>query len=126
MVFVKTKRKADFLATYLSEDGLPTTSIHGDRLLREREEALDDFKRGTMPILVATAVAARGLDIKDVMHVVNYDMPDEVEEYVHRYGTCRILLLHFFNTFFLGSVVLVEWVIPDDPPVFLITTKMEL
>ena len=84
LVFVKTKRNADFLATYLSEEGLPTTSIHGDRLQREREEALDDFKRGKMPILVATAVAARGLDIKDVMHVVNYDMPDEVEEYVHR------------------------------------------
>ena len=84
LVFVKTKRNADFLATLLSEEGLPTTSIHGDRLQREREEALDDFKRGKMPILVATAVAARGLDIKDVMHVVNYDMPDEVEEYVHR------------------------------------------
>ena len=68
----------------LCDAGLPTTSIHGDRLQREREEALDDFKRGSKPILVATAVAARGLDIKDVMHVVNFDMPDEVEEYVHR------------------------------------------
>jgi len=86
LVFVKTKRNADFLATYLSEEGFPTTSIHGDRLQREREEALDEFKQGRMPILVATAVAARGLDIKDVMHVVNYDMPDEVEEYVHRIG----------------------------------------
>jgi len=86
LVFVKTKRNADFLATYLSEEGFPTTSIHGDRLQREREQALDDFKIGKMPILVATAVAARGLDIKDVMHVVNYDMPDEVEEYVHRIG----------------------------------------
>jgi len=86
LIFVKTKRNADFLATYLSEEGLPTTSIHGDRLQREREEALQDFKQGRMPILVATAVAARGLDIKDVMHVVNYDMPDEVEEYVHRIG----------------------------------------
>jgi len=86
LIFVKTKRNADFLATLLSDEGLPTTSIHGDRLQREREEALDDFKRGKMPILVATAVAARGLDIRDVMHVVNYDMPDEVEEYVHRIG----------------------------------------
>jgi len=86
LVFVKHKRNADFLASYLSEEGLPTTSIHGDRLQREREEALDDFRRGKMPILVATAVAARGLDIRDVMHVVNYDMPDEVEEYVHRIG----------------------------------------
>merc|ERR1719470_638274 len=88
LIFVQTKKNADFLASHLSQEGLPTTSIHGDRLQREREkeEALDDFKRGKMPILVATAVAARGLDIKDVMHVVNYDMPDEVEEYVHRIG----------------------------------------
>ena len=84
LVFVKTKRNADFLASLLCDEGLDTTSIHGDRLQREREEALDDFKSGRRPILVATAVAARGLDIKDVMHVVNYDMPDEVEEYVHR------------------------------------------
>jgi len=86
LVFVKTKRNADFLASLLCDEGLDTTSIHGDRLQREREEALDDFKSGRRPILVATAVAARGLDIKDVMHVVNYDMPDEVEEYVHRIG----------------------------------------
>merc|ERR1719220_2016814 len=86
LVFVKTKRNADFLATYLCGEGLPTTSIHGDRLQREREEALDDFRRGKMPILVATGVASRGLDIKDVMHVVNYDMPDDVDEYIHRIG----------------------------------------
>merc|ERR1719351_268159 len=86
LVFVKTKRNADFLATFLSEEGLPTTSIHGDRLQREREEALNDFKTGRMPILVATAVAARGLDIKDVAHVVNFDMPKDVDEYVHRIG----------------------------------------
>ena len=65
---------------------MPTTSIHGDRLQREREEALYDFCVGTMPILVATAVAARGLDIPGVAHVINYDMPDDVDEYVHRIG----------------------------------------
>jgi len=86
LVFVKTKRNADFIATFLSDDGYPTTSIHGDRLQSEREQALADFRSGRMPILVATSVAARGLDIRDVMHVVNYDMPDEVEEYVHRIG----------------------------------------
>jgi len=86
LIFMKTKRQADFIALLLCDAGLPTTSIHGDRLQREREEALDDFKRGSKPILVATAVAARGLDIKDVMHVVNFDMPEEVEEYVHRIG----------------------------------------
>jgi len=86
LIFVKTKRNADFLATYLSDEGLPTTSIHGDRLQSEREQALSDFRSGKMPILVATSVAARGIDIRGVMHVVNYDMPDEVEEYVHRIG----------------------------------------
>jgi len=86
LVFVQTKKNADFLATFLSGEGIPTTSIHGDRLQREREEALYDFRAGTHPVLVATAVAARGLDIPGVMHVINYDMPNEVDEYVHRIG----------------------------------------
>merc|ERR1711931_517512 len=86
LVFVETKRNADFLASILSNEGFPTTSIHGDRLQREREEALRDFKTGRMPVLVATAVAARGLDIKGVAHVVNYDLPKTIDEYVHRIG----------------------------------------
>merc|ERR1712240_39034 len=86
LIFVQTKKNADFLATYLSGEGLPTTIIHGDRLQREREEALFDFRTGDKPILVATAVAARGLDIPNVAHVINYDMPDDVDEYVHRIG----------------------------------------
>jgi len=86
MVFVETKKNADFLAAYLCNEGLPATSIHGDRLQREREEALGDFKSGKFPIIVCTGVASRGLDIKDVKHVVNYDMPKEVDEYVHRIG----------------------------------------
>merc|ERR1711972_804265 len=86
LIFVKTKKMADFLASSLCQDGLPSTSIHGDRLQREREEALYDFRTGSKPILVATAVAARGLDIPNVAHVINYDMPDDVDEYVHRIG----------------------------------------
>lgn len=86
LVFVETKKNADFIAAYLSTEGFPTTSIHGARLQREREEALADFKRGKMPVLVATAVAARGLDIKDVKHVINYDMPQAIDDYVHRIG----------------------------------------
>merc|ERR1719348_27368 len=86
LIFVQTKKNTDFLATHLSQEGLPTTSIHGDRLQREREEALFDFRAGTRPILVATAVAARGLDIPKVAHVINYDLPDDVDEYVHRIG----------------------------------------
>ena len=86
LVFVETKKNADFLAAFLSGEGFPTTSIHGDRLQREREEALSDFKTGKMPVMVATAVAARGLDIKGVAHVINYDMPKSIDEYVHRIG----------------------------------------
>merc|ERR1719342_94457 len=86
LIFVQTKKNADFLASHLSQEGLPTTSIHGDRRQREREEALYDFRTGDKPILVATAVAARGLDIPGVAHVINYDMPDDVDEYVHRIG----------------------------------------
>ncbi|KAJ9576018.1 hypothetical protein L9F63_007118 [Diploptera punctata] len=86
LVFVEMKRTADFIAAFLSENDYPTTSIHGDRLQREREEALSDFKSGRMGILVATAVAARGLDIKNVAHVINYDLPKSIDEYVHRIG----------------------------------------
>ncbi|KAL2100267.1 hypothetical protein ACEWY4_004661 [Coilia grayii] len=86
MVFVETKRKADFIATYLCQEKLPTTSIHGDREQREREQALADFRTGRCPILVATSVAARGLDIEHVQHVVNFDLPNNIDEYVHRIG----------------------------------------
>jgi len=103
LVFVETKRNADFLAVYLSGSGLPTTSIHGDRLQRQREEALADFKSGRMKVLVATAVAARGLDIRGVEVVINYDMPDNIDDYVHRIGrTGRVgnlgRALSFFDT----------------------------
>ncbi|XP_072353119.1 probable ATP-dependent RNA helicase DDX4 [Scyliorhinus torazame] len=86
MVFVDTKRKADFLATFLCQEKFPTTSIHGDREQREREQALGDFRTGKCPVLVATAVAARGLDIEHVQHVINFDLPSTIDEYVHRIG----------------------------------------
>ncbi|XP_060822486.1 ATP-dependent RNA helicase vasa [Bombus pascuorum] len=86
LVFVEMKKKADFIAVFLSESNFPTTSIHGDRLQRQREEALADFKSGKMFVLVATAVAARGLDIKNISHVINYDLPKGIDEYVHRIG----------------------------------------
>ncbi|KAI4480299.1 hypothetical protein M0804_010297 [Polistes exclamans] len=86
LVFVEMKRTADFIAAFLSENNFPTTSIHGDRLQREREEALRDFRSGRMSILVGTAVAGRGLDIRNVSHVINYDLPQGIDEYVHRIG----------------------------------------
>ncbi|EDW11775.1 ATP-dependent RNA helicase vasa isoform X2 [Drosophila mojavensis] len=86
IVFVETKRAADFLASFFSETEFPTTSIHGDRLQSQREQALRDFKNGTMKVLIATSVASRGLDIKNVKHVINYDMPSNIDDYVHRIG----------------------------------------
>ncbi|KAH8353675.1 hypothetical protein KR084_012623, partial [Drosophila pseudotakahashii] len=86
IVFVETKRGADFLASFLSETEFPTTSIHGDRLQSQREQALRDFKNGSMKVIIATSVAARGLDIKNIKHVINFDMPNSIDDYVHRIG----------------------------------------
>jgi ATP-dependent RNA helicase DDX3X len=86
LVFVETKRNADMLENRLCQEGYPATSIHGDRTQGEREAALRTFKNGRTPILVATNVAARGLDIDDVAHVINYDMPNDIDDYVHRIG----------------------------------------
>ncbi|XP_043315839.1 probable ATP-dependent RNA helicase DDX4 isoform X3 [Cervus canadensis] len=86
MVFVETKKKADFIATFLCQEKISTTSIHGDREQREREQALGDFRCGKCPVLVATSVAARGLDIENVQHVINFDLPSTIDEYVYRIG----------------------------------------
>jgi len=86
LIFVETKRMADSLSDFLINQKFPATSIHGDRTQRERERALELFRNGTCPILVATAVAARGLDIPNVTHVVNYDLPTDIDDYVHRIG----------------------------------------
>lgn len=86
LIFVETKRMADMLSDFLLSNRFPATSIHGDRTQREREHALDSFRTGRTPVMVATAVAARGLDISNVSHVVNYDLPTDVDDYVHRIG----------------------------------------
>ncbi|KAG8903908.1 DEAD-box ATP-dependent RNA helicase [Tulasnella sp. 403] len=86
LIFVETKRMADMLADFLVQAQFPATSIHGDRTQREREQALATFRSGRTPIMVATAVAARGLDIPNVTHVVNYDLPSDIDDYVHRIG----------------------------------------
>jgi len=101
LVFVETKRGADQLEGYLYDAGFPSTSIHGDRTQSEREHALHDFRTGRRPILVATAVAARGLDIPNVKHVINFDIPNDIEEYVHRIGrTGRVGNLGQATSFF--------------------------
>ncbi|KAJ7980558.1 DEAD-box ATP-dependent RNA helicase [Quillaja saponaria] len=86
LVFVETKKGADSLEHWLCMNGFPATTIHGDRSQQEREYALRSFKSGNTPILVATDVAARGLDIPHVAHVVNFDLPNDIDDYVHRIG----------------------------------------
>ncbi|VDN06439.1 unnamed protein product [Thelazia callipaeda] len=102
LVFVETKRGASDLAYYLQKDGYNVVAIHGDLKQFEREKHLETFRSGVAPILVATAVAARGLDIPNVKHVINYDLPSDIDEYVHRIGrTGRVgnvgLATSFFN-----------------------------
>lgn len=86
LIFVETKRMADALSDFLLASNFPATSIHGDRTQRERERALEMFRTARTPIMVATAVAARGLDIPNVTMVVNYDLPTDIDDYVHRIG----------------------------------------
>jgi ATP-dependent RNA helicase RhlE len=86
VVFTKTKHGADRLARKLKSNGIRAEAIHGNKKQNQRVRALDAFKSGESPVLVATDVAARGLDIDDVTHVVNYDLPMEPESYVHRIG----------------------------------------
>uniref|UniRef100_A0A8C1RWY8 RNA helicase n=1 Tax=Cyprinus carpio TaxID=7962 RepID=A0A8C1RWY8_CYPCA len=101
LVFVETKKGADALEDFLYREGYSCTSIHGDRSQRDREEALHQFRSGRCPILVATAVAARGLDISNVKHVINFDLPSDIEEYVHRIGrTGRVGNLGLATSFF--------------------------
>ena len=86
LVFVRTKHGADRVARRLARSGHKATSIHGDRTQSQRNAALRSFAQGQHRVLVATDVAARGIDVPDVAHVVNYDMPREAEDFVHRIG----------------------------------------
>lgn len=91
LVFVNTKRVADRLVGYLQGNGLDAAALSGDIPQNQRERLLDRFKNNELAILVATDVAARGLHIPDVSHVINFDLPQDAEDYVHRIGrTARI------------------------------------
>jgi len=104
LVFVETKHGADSLDNFLYREGFPVNSIHEDRTQREREEALRRFKGGQSLILVATAVASRGLDIPNIKHVINFDMPSDVGEYKFRIGqTGRMGNLGLATSFFNES-----------------------
>ncbi|XP_064020280.1 probable ATP-dependent RNA helicase DDX43 isoform X2 [Pogoniulus pusillus] len=86
IIFVGKKVTADDLASNFGLQGIPVQSLHGDREQYDREQALDDFKKGRVKILVATDLASRGLDVHDITHVFNFDFPRNIEEYVHRIG----------------------------------------
>jgi ATP-dependent RNA helicase RhlE len=86
LVFVRTKHGADRVARRLARSGHSATQIHGDRSQSQRNAALKSFSQGHHRVLVATDVAARGIDVSNIAHVVNYDMPREAEDFVHRIG----------------------------------------
>ncbi len=86
LVFSRTKHGADRIVKNLEADGIAANAIHGNKSQGQRERALADFKSGRAPVLVATDIAARGIDVDGVTHVIQYDMPDTPEAYVHRIG----------------------------------------
>ncbi|KAI0419031.1 P-loop containing nucleoside triphosphate hydrolase protein [Xylaria grammica] len=90
IIFVNSKRTADELDDFLFNKDLPCTSMHSDRTQREREDAMRAFRSGDTPLFITTGVTARGIDVRNVMHVINYDLPNMdhggIQEYVHRIG----------------------------------------
>ncbi|NTV55581.1 MAG: DEAD/DEAH box helicase, partial [Candidatus Moranbacteria bacterium] len=86
LVFRKTKRSTENLANALVKRGFRADAIHGDKSQGQRERALRRFTQDELQVLVATDVAARGLDIPDVSHVINFDLPENYEDYIHRIG----------------------------------------
>jgi ATP-dependent RNA helicase RhlE len=86
LVFVRTKHGADRVVRHLEKEGIETTAMHADKTQGQRIRALEDFKAGRVRVLVATDIAQRGLDISGITHVVNYDVPQQAEDYIHRIG----------------------------------------
>lgn len=86
IVFTRTKHGANRVAEQLAKSGVPTAAIHGNKSQSARQTALDDFRSGRSRVLVATDIAARGIDVKAVTHIVNYELPNVPETYVHRIG----------------------------------------
>jgi ATP-dependent RNA helicase RhlE len=86
LVFTRTKHRADRLTAYLEKQGVKAARIHGNRSQAQRTLALSGFKSGEYPVLVATDIAARGIDVSELGHVVNFDVPVAAEDYIHRVG----------------------------------------
>ena len=86
LIFTRTKHRADKLAEMLSKNHINADAIHGNKSQNQRTKAMHDFKSGRLRVLVATDIAARGIDVNDISHVINFDLPNEPESYVHRIG----------------------------------------
>lgn len=86
LVFMRTKKSADVLHRRLSKIGFKTAVLHGNRTQNQRQRSLDQFSQGKVNVLIATDVASRGLDIDDISHVINYDLPESYDCYIHRIG----------------------------------------
>lgn len=86
LIFCEMKRSVDQLVTELEGRGFKVSGLHGDMRNRERTRAIEGLERGTLHIVIATDVAARGIDIKDITHVINFDVPQDYETYIHRIG----------------------------------------
>jgi ATP-dependent RNA helicase RhlE len=86
LIFTRTKHRTERVALALAQDGHAVASIQGNLSQYRRQAALDGFKDGTFKVLVATDIASRGIDVSDVSHVINYDMPDTADAYIHRIG----------------------------------------
>jgi len=86
VIFTATRRRADQLTKNLAKDGIRCAAIHGDKSQNARQRTIDDMKSGRLDVLVATDVAARGLDIDGISHVINFDLPMVAEDYIHRIG----------------------------------------
>ena len=86
LVFTRTKHGADRVVRHLEDEGISATAMHADKTQGQRTQALEDFKSGKIRVLVATDIAQRGLDVSGISHVINYDVPQQPEDYVHRIG----------------------------------------
>lgn len=112
LIFTRTKESADILAKQLEKEGIPSGSIHGDKTQAARNRVLEKFKTGDLQALVATDVAARGIDLTNLEHVVNYELPQIAEDYIHRIGRtgragskgCAISLISQDDTKKLGVI----------------------
>jgi len=121
LVFTRTKHGADRVVRHLEKEGIAATALHADKTQAQRTKAIEDYKAGKIRVLVATDIAQRGLDVSGITHVINYDVPQQAEDYVHRIGrTGRAAQTGDAYTFMapdeIATVRLIERVIGQEIP----------